>query len=166
GLLELAERPMSPLQSGDGVASHRVLEQLLQGIQDLWTFFSTRWPPAPGRRIRPDDLKGWRNSRRPRAMVLRSSPVMRANKVIPPLPCWRARKPARRRRVRSSEAAMRRLRARCSRATWPWGYWRQVGHSQAWTNRRGFVWVRHWFWAIEASPPFGQVAKGPMLFYS
>src|SRR5262249_54132556 len=115
GLAQFAEGPMRPLQAGDRVARHGVPKQLLQDLQDRRTFFSTHWPPAPGRRTRPSERKGWRSSRRPRATVLRASPVMRAKRIMPPGPCWRARKPASRRRVRSSEAARRRLRARCSR---------------------------------------------------
>jgi hypothetical protein len=134
--LQFAERPMSPLQPGNGIASHRVFEQFLQDIQNPGTFFSVHGGPAPNRRIRPDDRKGWRSSRLPRAIVLRSIPVIRSNNEIPPRPCWRARKPVSNRRVRSSEAAMRRFNARCCRATRPLGYCRHLKHPQTWTNRR------------------------------
>src|SRR5262249_13643434 len=101
-LSERAERAVRPLHAGDGIPCGGVLQQLLQGPQDSGDRTSTRLGPAPARRTRPaGSVSAASNSRRPRAIVLRSRPVMRSRRAIPPWPCRRARKPATSRRLRS-----------------------------------------------------------------
>src|SRR5512135_546600 len=136
---ECTERAVGPLHAGGRVPGGGIRQQRLQGLQDSGELTSTRLRPAPGRRTRSDNARSpWYNSRRPRAMVLRSRPVMRARRAIPPWPyCW-ASKPTTSRRRRSSVQATRRLIAWCSRATAPSGSRWQAAQPQRWMPRASF----------------------------
>src|SRR5271157_3993256 len=140
GLGEVSDRAIGPLQSRHGIASGRILEQRFQGPQDPGNLTSAFLRPAPGWRTRPGVRSSpRRNSRRPRAMVLRSSPVMRWSKAIPPRPCWWARKPTNNRRHSSSAFATRQLMDRCSWAVGPCGWHKQSGHSQQYGRQFRFA---------------------------
>jgi hypothetical protein len=81
-------------------------------------FFSTRFRPPPGRRMRVgEDAFDCANSCCPRRIVLRLRPLIWATKVIPPRPCWLAKKAATRRRLRSFNVFRRALIAPCRWAT-------------------------------------------------
>src|SRR5271156_5565901 len=74
----------------------------------------------------------------PRRIVLGLKPVIRTREVIPPRPCWCARKPTNRRRRFSSMVATKRLMARCSSAIFPCGCVTQDSQGQEWIFRRRF----------------------------
>ncbi len=131
GLAEFSQRAMSPFHAGYRIAGRGILQKFLQGRQCPGRISSRCLRPAPVPRIRPAGKRRFsRNSRRPWAMVLRCHPVMRAICWMPPRPIFEASKPARRRRMRSSATASKRLIARCSRTTAPRRCCWQTEHSQ------------------------------------
>jgi hypothetical protein len=138
-LTEGAERAVRPLHAGSRVSGGDVGQQPFQGLQNSGDVTSAHLRPPPARRMRrAGTVSCWYNSRRPRAIVLRSIPVIRARRAIPPRPCCWARKPTRSRRLRSSARAASRLIAWCSRAVGPSASRRQHGHEQRWISWASF----------------------------
>ncbi len=137
GLAEFPQRALCPFQASDPITRRGILQKLLQGPHDPGCFSSTRLRPAPRRRLRPaSDRFVWPNSRWPRAIVLRSLPVIRSSRAMPPRPRCRAKKPAKSRRRRSSAAASSWLMVRCSRATALRGWCWQIEQGHTWTSGR------------------------------
>lgn len=118
GLAEFPQRTMRPFQTRDRIPGGRILQKLLQGPHDPGRFSSTVLRPAPGCRTRlGQGCLAWDNSLCPLAIVFRSMPLIRSSSRMPPRPLWRAKKPAKSRRMRSSATAKSWLISRCSRAT-------------------------------------------------
>jgi hypothetical protein len=114
---ERAQRLARPLQAGDQITRRSILQQLLQGFQSLWPFFSLAGQPAPARRTRPAVARFARwTSARSRQMVLRLTPVISISRAMPLRPHWSTSSPRRRRRFFSSRPAVTRLIAWCSLA--------------------------------------------------
>src|SRR5690242_2824256 len=109
---QLLGRLVRPAPPADGVPGGGILEQLVQGGQDAGRFFSRRGRPPPGRRARPGS-SGMppASARWPRRMVVRLRPVTWATSVTPPCPYSEASRPAKRRRLRSSNPARTALMA-------------------------------------------------------
>ena len=92
---------------------------------------STDLPPPAA-----NDSFVWQTSFRPLAIVLRSMPVIRSSSTRWPGPLWRAKKPSKSLRNRSSATAKSRLLARCSWATQARGCCWQIEQEQTWTSCR------------------------------
>jgi len=112
GFRQFARRFVRPLQTADGIAEGRILEQLLQNFQDFRPFFLSAMRPPPERRTL--GLRSVRRtSARPTRMVVRLNPVISWARSRPPRPSCNANSPTKRRRLFSSNVATTRLIAVC-----------------------------------------------------